>query len=443
MTSGSNSETNSFESLIHNNPTLTPIEKFQYLKMAVKDKAASLLNALAISAANYEVARELLRERFENHRLIVQNHVTAIFEMPVLFKESHVKLRQILDNVTKHIRALKSLGQPTEYWDTLIIQIVFSKLDNNTKKEWQELEITANLPCWDDMKNFLKKRCDILEAMSRNSKIQNSQIRTNVAAVEESRSFSVVCAICKGSHRVYRCDEFLKLNVSQRREAVIKHGLCFKCLNTGHASRTCKFKNCYKCRKSHSTLLHVENASITHTDDGQAATQVCNIVARNTTEPVQNNYVVLSTAVVLIYDVNNKPHKVRALLDTGSQGNFITETLFNKLGLVKNTSNTNVIGVNNLKSFTNFSTNFKISNTNNSFQLNVSCHILDNITSRLPAIDIPNLPIPGDITLADPEFCQGGNIDILLGADIFWAVMGTGKWEIKDPCCMKLNSVGC
>ncbi|KAJ8953098.1 hypothetical protein NQ318_013440 [Aromia moschata] len=74
-------------------------------------------------------------DEFENsyYKLIAN----AIFDLPIIQKESHVDLRNLFDNVTKQLRSLKALGEPTEHWDTLIIHIITSKLDNTTRREWE------------------------------------------------------------------------------------------------------------------------------------------------------------------------------------------------------------------------------------------------------------------------------------------------------------------
>lgn len=45
----------------------------------------------------------MLNERYDNQRVIVQKHIKAIFEYPVLYNENHIELRQLLDTVLKHL----------------------------------------------------------------------------------------------------------------------------------------------------------------------------------------------------------------------------------------------------------------------------------------------------------------------------------------------------
>lgn len=70
----------------------------------------------------------MLRERYDDLGLIIQKHIRALFEIPVIVKENHILLRRLLDCILKHLRALKALKKLTEQWDDLIT----SRLDQKT-----------------------------------------------------------------------------------------------------------------------------------------------------------------------------------------------------------------------------------------------------------------------------------------------------------------------
>lgn len=79
-------------------------------------------------------------------------------------KENHTALRQLLDTILKHLRALKALHRPTEYWD-LIIHIIVSKLDTATNKAWEISILDNNIPDLKTLMDFLSKRCQALESI--------------------------------------------------------------------------------------------------------------------------------------------------------------------------------------------------------------------------------------------------------------------------------------
>jgi len=73
-----------------------------------------VISSLEASDEDYPKAWEMLKERYDDDSLIIQKHVRALFEQPVLLKENHLELWQLLDNVLKHLRALKALKRPTD-----------------------------------------------------------------------------------------------------------------------------------------------------------------------------------------------------------------------------------------------------------------------------------------------------------------------------------------
>lgn len=112
-----------FRTMIHENTELPINQKMHYLKASLKGEAADVISSLEISAENYIEAWEMLNERYDNQRVIVQKHIKAIFDHPVSYKENHVELRQLLDTVIKHLRALKVLKRCT---DPLVIDWIRS-----------------------------------------------------------------------------------------------------------------------------------------------------------------------------------------------------------------------------------------------------------------------------------------------------------------------------
>ena len=104
-------------------------------------------------------------ERFQNKRYLINKHVSAIFKLNKSDKESASYLRQLLDDLQKHLRALHALGQPTDQWDTLIIHIITNSLDTNTHREWESELKSDEVPALSDLIKFLQKRCQVLEAV--------------------------------------------------------------------------------------------------------------------------------------------------------------------------------------------------------------------------------------------------------------------------------------
>ncbi|KAG5316089.1 RTXE polymerase, partial [Pseudoatta argentina] len=147
------------------------------------------------------------RRRFDNLRWIVQKHVRALFEVPAVRKENHSMTRELLDTVLKHLRVLKALGRPTNYWDDLIIHLIICKLDVVTSKALIE---------------FLTLRCQALESV--HSKFHNN-VTSNITSkhstfVANVATSNLSCAVCKENHSIYHCKEFA---LHTHAKSVLKH----------------------------------------------------------------------------------------------------------------------------------------------------------------------------------------------------------------------------
>lgn len=70
-----------FVSLIHNATDITPIQKYHYLRSSLKGSALQVIKSLEFCSDSYEVAWELLTNRFDNNRLLINNHVKSLFTL--------------------------------------------------------------------------------------------------------------------------------------------------------------------------------------------------------------------------------------------------------------------------------------------------------------------------------------------------------------------------
>lgn len=253
-----------FDVLILNNTNLTVTQKFYYLQSTLKGDAAQVIQSLPITESNYPIARDLLKNRFENKRKTVNSHIKEMVEIPNILKESYLPLQRLLDNILKNTRSLKKLGQPTDEWDTLLIFLISSKLDATTKREWEMSQKPQTLPTFNEFTNFLANKCQILETLENKGSDVNknksySKKQINSACAYATTTQKPECLMCKGSHFLHSCYKFLKLPVKQRKEQVIKFKACNNCLKVGHTEKECKYSKCRVCNQTHSTLLHTDN----------------------------------------------------------------------------------------------------------------------------------------------------------------------------------------
>ncbi|KPJ09618.1 hypothetical protein RR48_13252 [Papilio machaon] len=159
--------------LIHSSK-LEDINKFKCLISAVKGNALRMIKKLEFTAENYEIAWQLLLNKYDNDRRRVNNLMNELFNFPTIKKESSRDLKSLVDNIKTSLCALKSLGQPTDHWDTIVIHLMVRKLDSVTFREWEnQCNTLTNTPNLKQFLEFISNKADTLEIIHKEDKRKN------------------------------------------------------------------------------------------------------------------------------------------------------------------------------------------------------------------------------------------------------------------------------
>ncbi|XP_047027021.1 uncharacterized protein LOC124635227 isoform X2 [Helicoverpa zea] len=91
-----------------------------------------------------------------------------------------------------------------------------------------------------------------------------------------------------------------------------------------------------------------------------------------------------------------------------------------------------VAGINSQVSAVTQTCTLHLQSCDESYNVDIDCFVLPNITTHIPQtyIDLTDLQLPAGISLADPTFNIPSSIDILVGADIFWNVVGRNRIQL-------------
>lgn len=453
-----------FKRLIHDNLNLKNVEKLHHLKTCLKDVALKIIANLQTTDDNYDIAWNLLVERFDNKRLMVNDHIKAIMNLPKLNKPLPTQLRELTDSIHTHVSALEKLGLDSISWEWVLICIISSKLDHITNLAWEETLEPGVMPTYENIKKFLTKRCFSLENssyhnysqgahktpnLSKNSLNNNLNNRSLTSLAVTSNTNVSICPHCKQNHFIYQCSEFSKLSTEQKYNVVKLNKLCTNCLRVGHRNRDCRSSNCKICNKSHNTLLHNNenkvpasaNQSLVKFENPNriVQAQVNSEQGSGNSENVSlnayfenidiNRQVLLSTAVILMQDCFGYFHECNAILDSGSQSNLITESLCKKLDLKMTPFSIPIGGISQKVTHIKNKTYAKLKSRFNDFQANLSFLVLPVITTNLPVntFSKETLNYPQDLRLADDKFNIPKQIDVLLGAEIFYELLETNR----------------
>ena len=121
--------------------------------------------------------------------------------------------------------------------------------------------------------------------------------------------------------------------------------------------------------------------------------------------------------------------KCRALLDSASQGHFVTERLVQQIHLRKFKAQIPVQGINEVTKTIHYDAALEIKSRFSNWETKIDCAVLRKITGMIPAtfVDCSDWGIPEGLVLADENFNRPNSIDTLLGADVFFEVLHHDK----------------
>lgn len=437
-----------FQSLIHNNDSLTPIQKFHYLRSCLESEALQVIQNLELTSANYEAAWALLERRYKNKQLLIHTHIKGIVEHPKIVRENFVSLRDLLDAFQNHVRSLKALEQPIEQWDSILIYLITDKFDYNTKKEWESIVVKCeDPPDRETLIEFLEQRCQFLEKVDKqsvtstrgvqfNKSHKQSHSATRMSCVSTENKYNN-CPVCNQSHGVYSCRKFLDLAVKERLQEIRRLKLCINCLRPNHFTANCKSGHkCRICGRPHNSLLHidVQSTPVVEQVSAQGAVSLGNDAAArqvNFARQSCGHQQLLPTAKIYILDSQGRKHTCTALLDSGSMSNFMTLELVDRLRLSSSSASIPVLGVNRARSQVTRRAQATILSRFGNYRRTAEFLVLPEITQFIPsqAFSINDLEMPRGINLANPDFGTPARIDVLLGVDIFWDVLGQSSGD--------------
>ena len=121
----------SFNAAVNNNPSLSKVQKFSYLRVQLQGDAARTIDGFPLTDNNYDQSILLLKERFGQSHKLINAHMQALLNLPPPVN-SLPSLRTFIDSVETHIRALSALRVSQESYGTLLAPIIIGKLHAET-----------------------------------------------------------------------------------------------------------------------------------------------------------------------------------------------------------------------------------------------------------------------------------------------------------------------
>ncbi|XP_022835365.1 uncharacterized protein LOC111362848, partial [Spodoptera litura] len=379
---------------------------------------------------------------------------------------SAVQIKNLLDTTSQCLNNLKNQEIPVEYWDQIIIYTLVQKLDVDTHTAWEEDSYKENsdkLSTWEELKTFLETKYRTLEMVNPTTKKEQTTIKAksfHSTSPEEKtdKSPTKSCSMCNAEHPLFHCKEFSKLQPQERNEFIKKNRLCFNCLTSGHSVKKCRNRmSCRRCNRRHHTLLHQPNSG---QSDNMKMNQ-CQIevvpkkkadsdnpeVALTTHFVSERSTVLLATALVQVTGEDGHNTELRALVDQGSQANFISERAAQLLKAKRTRIKGTITGVGAAQTTVNHVIRVELCSTcQSNFQLSINAYVMPTrLTSHLPSErfngSTNTWPHLKGLTLADPSFNSPGRVDMLLGVEVCAQILKAEiiKGPPGSPCAQNTS----
>ena len=190
----------SFNSAIHENLTLSDIDKFNYLRSFLERSTRESIAGLALIAHNYKEALSILQKRFGNRQQIISRHMDLFLNLePVNAVQKLRNLHRLYDSVETHVRSLKNLGVDSKTYGTLLTSVLLNKLP-------QELRLIVSRKSGDvGLDQFLKEVEQEIDARERAQATQSNAGQPTRKLCEQPRTATTLlsgnsatsCCYCK------------------------------------------------------------------------------------------------------------------------------------------------------------------------------------------------------------------------------------------------------
>lgn len=434
-----------FDALVHSNNSIPPVEKFNYLRSSLEGTPLDLIKRLNASSDNYQIAYETLVKRYTNPRAQARAHWLEIENFPSLKSENPTQLRKLLDTFAINLESLKTMNVAV-HCDFILTHMLLSRLDPDTSRAFEREHGSTAIPAYATVFQFLEEYCNGLISLNstvyaRNSPSKATPLNDNRkrnSFMAQTKSRSPKCVICQSDHPTYNCYKYLEKSPRERHLLCRTHHLCFSCLSSFHDLKNCKSSSsCRKCNsKTHHTTLHFDRegntvdatASTSETPRGGRGLSPTRMVMCARNFPVSSRpQVLLCTALVEIQTGKGHFKQFRAVLDSGSEISIISQKCFSALNLRSSSCNTVINGIGNqtqLENLGNVEIFVKpVGLSDPTFIINAA--ILPKICEKLPSRRLPpqSWNYLDNLKLADRKYYHPGDIDVLLGADVFSRIL--------------------
>ena len=491
-----------FENAVHNNKKLSNIEKFNYLKSKLSGEAYRAILGLTLSKENYEIAIDILKERFGNNQEVIDLHYNQMIN---LFPATNTtsSLRGLLDKMERHLRSLEVLKQNIN--QDVFVSMIRAKLPeevllqlemlNGATNKWTVDSLRGRLNEYITAREHSEKKSNSTELSSKrsieppytnkpkpgqnnnripksvNQKASSLFERTTKSPVSSAEALVVntkqssptryydQCRYCNERHWSDECPKYATL---EERKKLLKDS-CFKCLKSGHMSKECKKgKKCVYCGE-----VNVHHRSL-YPQKFKAKTSGAHFTGEFSAMPggasaidVQEESVLISSGEMVLMQTAKTEVKnpltansdvIRILLDSGSQRTYITEKLAEQLQLSKDKEEEIKLvtfGSEKPKTIKTVQTRISLKLKNGQY-LDIGANIVPVISGTVQrnamkfcsSENIQHLVSSLDLADSIPSESEASSVELLIGNDYYLDILLSQKIEVQPGLYLLASKLG-
>ncbi|XP_037812758.1 uncharacterized protein LOC119604295 [Lucilia sericata] len=387
-----------FTAVYINHPRLTLAEKLYHLRNKTTGSAGAILKRFPLTDNNFPLAWQALKLRYENVRVLVDNE----------------SLQRIHSSVTDCLSMLDTMGISVKGWDPILVNLVYSKLPNETLAQWeQSLNASRELPTWSQLSDFLLERCEVVERIStikvnKSAFLNQNETHSQVQMYSSQEKLNYKCKMCDEDHSLRTCSQFRKLSIQERVDFIFKNKFCNNCLSQSHTKKNCISKNsCLNCGKKHHTLLHMRSFN----PPRNSSNQTC---PNKNDQNIKSDPKTTNSRSVESNESERGPTTSNAHKTSQVNANYaMSDTKVLR-------SYCEIIGVGGQTQVSEKECDLVLVSHKSNFRLPVTAIVLPKVTNKIPSVsfELPNPIELSGIDLADPNFNISSSIDLILGNDI-------------------------
>ncbi|XP_063979917.1 uncharacterized protein LOC135163941 [Diachasmimorpha longicaudata] len=413
----------SFMATIDSHIQISPVEKLQHLRTHLEGPAAEAIASLRTTDANYAAALEILKEKYEDKEKIILSHWQRLVEYPRSQRDTPQSLGKLVDTLNSHLMQLKNLDQKIVGWDIPLVHLILSKITQYTASHWDlHRADQRELPKYTELLTFLKKRSKCSRPIDEKESPSPRYRREKQTFLTTTTTNEMKCGMCKENHSIMRCLKFKAFDPKQRYTEAKKRNLCINCLAPGHTVTQCNLRNCSVCQEGHNTLLHREGGQSSSTSSRHTSL----IINASTCE-------LMVTAKIRVNNNKNEFINCRALLDTCSTTNLISERLATILELPRKNFSASIGGLHNLTTSAQQLVTTTVKSRINNETRRLTFLIIPSISTSVPdqPLNRNKIKIPKHVKLADPDFHRPAPVDMLIGTGSTIGLLGMRKMRLS------------